>query len=316
MASRPKIILDCDPGLDDAVAIVLAAEHAELQAITTVGGNAPLIDVTNNALMTCQLFGIDVPVHAGAARPLVAEPRHAPHIHGLHGFDGPMLPELERSAASDQAIAFLIEAARSIDELWIVATGPLTNVAMAFRQAPDIVSKINGVSWMGGSAGRGNHTAAAEFNALVDPEAVSEVFDAGLEWLFMAGLDLTQQFVIDDTLATDVAKIGGAGPNAIADLFSNYLDAVSANGGPRSGGLHDPCAVLALTHPDLIDMSPRHVVVELDGTHTRGMTLVDQRGAHASEAPNVRWGHNINAAKARQVVVASIAAAAEKTEDG
>ncbi len=307
MATPPKIILDCDPGLDDAVAIVIAAAHADLLGITTVGGNAPLIDVTNNALMTCQLFGIDVPIHSGAPRPLVAEPRHAPDIHGVQGFDGPSLPPLERSVASDQAVDFIIETARTVDDLWIVATGPLTNVALAFDQAPDIVSRISGVSWMGGSAAQGNHTAAAEFNALVDPEAVSEVFAAGLDWLFMAGLDLTHQFLIDDALHAEVTAIGGAGADAIADLLGNYLDIMGAKGGPRSGGLHDPCAVMALTHPELIERSPRHVVVELDGTHTRGMTLVDQRGTHVSEPPNVQWGHTIDAVNARAVVVDSIA---------
>ena len=316
MRNRPKIILDCDPGLDDAVAIVVAAEHSDLLAITTVGGNAPLIDVTNNALMTCQLFGIDVPVHSGAARPLVAEPLHAPGIHGVNGFDGPNLPALKRSADSDQAVSVIIEAARTVDDLWIVATGPLTNVALAIQEAPDIVSKINGVSWMGGSAAEGNHTAAAEFNALVDPEAVAFVFESGLDWLFMAGLDLTHQFLINDALHCEVAAIGGPGPDAIADLFANYLDLMSAQGGPREGGLHDPCAVLALTHPELIDWSPRHVVVELDGTHTRGMTLVDQRGSHISEDPNVEWGHRIDAGRAEEIVVESIKGAARRHLDG
>jgi inosine-uridine nucleoside N-ribohydrolase len=316
MGNRPKIILDCDPGLDDAVAIVVAAEHADLLAITTVGGNAPLIDVTNNALMTCQLFSIDVPVHSGAVRPLLAEPRHAPGIHGVNGFDGPSLAALEKSVVSDQAVSVIIEAARTVDDLWIVATGPLTNVAMAIQEAPDIVSKVNGVSWMGGSAAEGNHTAAAEFNALVDPEAAAIVFEAGLDSLFMAGLDLTHQFVIDDALRSKVAAIGGPGPDAIADLFANYLDLMSAKGGPRSGGLHDPCAVLALTHPELIGRSPRHIVVELDGTHTRGMTLVDQRGPHMSEIPNAEWGHRIDAERAAEVVVESLTSASRRHLDG
>lgn len=308
MVSKPKVILDCDPGLDDAVAIALAAEHTDLIGITTVGGNAPLIDVTNNALITCQVFDIDVPVHAGAVRPLVAEPLHAPHVHGEKGFDGPNLPELTRSVTSDDAVGFLIDSARNIDDLWIVATGPLTNVALAFQQAPDIVTKLSGVSWMGGSAAEGNHTAAAEFNALVDPEAVHEVFEAGLDWLFMAGLDLTHQFLIDDDLLETVVAIGGPGSDLLAGLLSNFLDLIEGIGGTRSGGLHDPCAVLALTHPELIERAARHVVVELSGTHTRGMTLVDQRGYRGGPNPNVEWGHTINSDAAKQVVIDAIAA--------
>lgn len=307
MSAKPRIILDCDPGLDDAVAIVLAAEHTELIGITTVGGNAPLIDVTNNALLTCQVFNIDVPVHSGAVRPLVASPLHAPEVHGEKGFDGLELPELKMTVASDDAVKYLIDSARSFEDLWIVATGPLTNLALAFREAPDIVAKISGVSWMGGSAGKGNHTAAAEFNALVDPEAVDEVFRSGLKWLFMAGLDLTNQFKTDDALRAQVEAIGSPGSQMIADLMTNYLNMMDNIVGVRAGGLHDPCAVLALTHPDLIQRAMRHVVVELDGTHTRGMTLVDQRGYRVGVTPNVQWGHTIDAAAAKAVVVSAIA---------
>lgn len=308
MPSPLKVILDCDPGLDDAVALVVAAEHTELIGITTVGGNAPLNDVTNNALLTCQIFGIDVAVHAGSARPLIAEPMHAPEVHGEHGFEGPNLPELTRQADSDDAVGFLIESARTMDDLWIVATGPLTNVARAFRQAPDIVPRLQGVSWMGGSAAEGNQTRAAEFNALVDPEAVAEVFSAGLKRLIMAGLDLTHQFLTDDSLKDDVQAIGSEGALMIAALMGNYLNMMHKILGVRAGGLHDPCAVLALTHPDLIERSMRHVVVELDGTHTRGMTVFDQRGHPGGPAPNVEWGHTIDAKAAREIVVSSIAA--------
>lgn len=307
MSAKPRIILDCDPGLDDAVAIVLAAEHTELIGITTVGGNAPLIDVTNNALLTCQVFDLDVPVHSGAVKPLVAMPMHAPEVHGEKGFDGPELPELDRSVASDDAVRYLIDSARSIEDLWIVATGPLTNLALAFREAPDIVTKINGVSWMGGSAAQGNHTAAAEFNALVDPEAVDEVFRSGLKWLFMAGLDLTHQFTTDDHLHAQVEAIGSTGSQMIADLMANYLNMMDKIVGTRVGALHDPCAVMALTHPDLIQRTMRHVVVELDGTHTRGMTLVDQRRNRDGVTPNVEWGHTIDAAAAKAVMVSAIA---------
>ncbi|MCL4149728.1 UNVERIFIED_CONTAM: hypothetical protein GTU68_007564, partial [Idotea baltica] len=201
-----RLLVDCDPGHDDAVALVAAAYHGDLVGITTVGGNAPLADVTTNALLTCQLFGIDVEVHAGAARPLVAEPRHAPEVHGVSGFAGSSLPELTRTVTSNSAIDYLIETIRGEEGLWLVPIGPLTNVALAFRQAPDLPDRLAGVSFMGGSATFGNHSAVAEFNVLVDPEAAAVVLGSGAR-IHMAGLDLTHQFPVDDALVSDVAAI-------------------------------------------------------------------------------------------------------------
>lgn len=307
MTTKPRLIIDCDPGQDDAVALVVAAAHAEIVGITTVGGNAPLIDVTNNALLTCQVFGIEAPVHAGAARPLVAPPRHAPEIHGVRGFSGPTLPERTRDPASTDAVGFLIESIRSEEGLWLVPIGPLTNVALALRQAPDIANRLAGISFMGGSATVGNHSAVAEFNALVDPEACAVVFESGAP-LHMAGLDLTHQFVVDDSLESDVRAVDNAGAVMLADLFANYLDAAEQRNGVRRGGLHDPCAVLAITHPELIASTPRHVAIELNGAVTRGMTVVDQRGEGIGETPNVLHGHTLEHESARHVVLESIRA--------
>jgi inosine-uridine nucleoside N-ribohydrolase len=310
---RPQLLVDCDPGHDDAVALVVAAHYGDLVGITTVGGNAPLIDVTANALAVTHLFGIDAPVHAGAVRPLVAPPRHAPEIHGLGGFGG--LDDLgaQLTPASDDAVGYLIETIRSTEGLWLVALGPLTNVALALRQAPDLADRLAGISFMGGSADGGNRTAAAEFNMLVDPEAGAAVVGSGIR-LHMAGLDLTQQFPVDDTLAQDLSTIEGRGAQLLADLVRAYLDRVEAITGRRRGGLHDPCAVLAVTHPEVITSTLRAVEVELTGTHTRGMTVVDRRsvgpgGAGDGRAePNVHHGHAIDAAAARKLVLDAIAA--------
>lgn len=300
-----RLIVDCDPGHDDAVALVTAAHYGELVGITTVGGNAPLADVTTNALLTCQLFGIGVDVHAGSARPLVAEPRHAPEIHGVTGFAGPALPELSRVPASGHAVDYLIEAVRAEEGLWLIATGPMTNVALALRRAPDLPGRLAGVSFMGGSAGVGNHTAVAEFNVLADPEAAAVVLGSGVN-LRMAGLDLTHQFVVDDALAADVRVLGTPGAVVIADLIDSYLDQVEAVRGRRQGGLHDPCAVLAVTHPEVIDHTPRPVDVELTGTLTRGMTVVDQR-ANPGREPNVAHGHRLDHVAARRLVLGALA---------
>ncbi len=308
--TRPRMIVDCDPGQDDAIALVLAAEHADLVAITTVGGNAPLTDVTANALLTCQLFDIDVEVHAGAARPLVAAPRHAPEIHGVSGFEGPSLPEPERTVASHQGVSFLIETIRAEEGLWLVPIGPLTNIALALRQAPDIANRIAGISFMGGSATVGNHGPVSEFNILVDPEAASVVLASGVP-MRMAGLDLTHQFVVDDELEADIRRLNDAEPNqgavVLADLMANYLTFVGRiRGGERKGGLHDPCAVLAVTHPEVIEFTDRHVDVELNGSLTRGMTVVDQRGDGVGAEPNVAHGHTLDAGAARALVLDAI----------
>ncbi len=304
--SRPRLIVDCDPGHDDAVALVLAAHYGDLVGITTVGGNAPLADVTTNALLTCQIFGIDVEVHAGADRPLVAPPRHAPEIHGVSGFAGPDLPPLHRSVASNSAVEYLIETIRSEEGLWLVPVGPMTNVALAFRQAPDLPGRLAGVSFMGGSAGAGNHSAVAEFNILVDPEAAHVVLTSGAR-IHMAGLDLTRQFVVDDGLADDIDATGGVGARVVADLIRSYLDQAAKLGGHRIGGFHDPCAVLAVTRPELVESTPRNVAVELTGTITRGMTVVDMRSSRPGE-PNVFHGHTLDHRWARKLTIDAIAA--------
>lgn len=309
MTDKVRLLLDCDPGLDDAAAIVLAAHQAEVVGITTVGGNAPLIDVTYNALLACQVFGLTIPVHQGSPRPLVAEPRHAPHIHGERGFDGPDLPPLDSEPASLDAVGFLIDTIRNEEGLWLVAVGPLTNVALALRQAPDIAKRLAGISFMGGSATSGNHSAVAEFNILVDPEAASVVLGSGVP-LRMAGLDLTNQFAVDDDLVNALAAIGNAGSRMLVDLANNFLDIMQERRGVRRGGLHDPCAVLAVTHPDIVQRTMRHVAVELAGTLTRGMTVVDQRGPGVGETPNVEHGHTLDHGRARALLLESVAASA------
>lgn len=315
--ARPRMIVDCDPGLDDAAALVLASHFADLVGVTTVGGNAPLVDVTTNALLTAQVFGIEVEVHAGAERPLVAEPLHAPEIHGERGFDGPSLPPLERQAASHDAVEYLIETIRGEEGLWLVPTGPLTNVALALRSAPDLGARLAGISFMGGSAASGNRTAAAEFNVLVDPEAAAAVVAAGRRSegggevpVLMAGLDLTHQFVVDDALAADLRATATPGGVMLADLVVAYLDQVEAIRGVRQGGFHDPCAVLAVTHPGLITHAHRRVEVELAGTHTRGMTLVDQRRALDEDDPdgNVWHGHTLDQPAARAALLGAVVA--------
>ena len=303
---RPAVILDCDPGHDDAIAIMAAARYCDLLGITTVSGNVDLERTTRNALITCQVAGIDAPVHSGAARPLVAEPRHAQFIHGESGLDGPDLPPLERSIASDDAVRFIIDTLRARDSVWLVAVGPLTNVALALRQAPDIAGRLAGISIMGGGLAFGNVTPAAEFNIFADPEAAAVVFDAPLRRL-MAPLDLTHQLLIDEEAIARFREIGTPAGNFAAEMLDFYVDAYArAFFGRKEGALHDPCAVLALSHPEIFERDELYVQVETRGEHTRGMTLADRRGVQSDLTPNTEVLNRIDAEAALDLLVSSV----------
>jgi inosine-uridine nucleoside N-ribohydrolase len=271
-----RVLVDCDPGHDDAIALVLAARHTDLVGITTVAGNAPLERTTANALAVTELIAVDVPVHAGASRPLLAPLRTAEGVHGKSGLDGADLPTPSRGPASNDAVGYLIETVRAEEGLWLVAVGPLTNLALALRHAPELAERIAGISLMGGSATFGNRTAVAEFNIWADPEAAAIVFESGAR-IVMSGLNLTLQLLATperrDALRATATRTGGT----LADLLTFYARAYTKYRGFDGPAVHDACAVLALTHPELVRGEDAHVVVETDGTHTRGMTVVDRR---------------------------------------
>ncbi len=306
--ARPTIVLDCDPGHDDALAIALAGRHTALLGITTVAGNVPLPLTTRNALAMRRVLGLDVPVHAGSPRPLVAELRTAEFIHGASGLDGPALPDDLGAVDSPDAVRFIVDAVRARPgEVWLVATGPLTNVALALRAAPDLAEKLAGISIMGGGVPWGNMTPAAEFNVWVDPEAADVVFRSGAR-LIMAALNVTHQWPIGPDERARIRARGGRVSAFCADLLDFYGQAYArAFSGVPAGPLHDPIAVLALTHPELLEAVPRHVVVELTGTHTRGMTVADLRDVGRGAEPNVEVLTRIDAAAATEVLVATLA---------
>lgn len=323
---RPRVIIDCDPGHDDALALIVAARHAEIVGITTVSGNAPLDATTRNALGIAELIGLGAPVHAGAAQPLREPPRHATHIHGPTGLGGPAPFEPGRVVASNDAASFIIDTVRAgpDGEIWLVPIGPMTNIALALQRAPDLADRVAGISFMGGSATTGNVTASAEFNVWADPEAAAQVLAAGVATVRMSGLDLTRQFCVDDdfvALLAEPAAQGHAVARFCVELLGFYLDRQQAATGRRAGPAHDVCAVLALSH-DLIEFVPRPVTVELDGAHTRAMTVVDLRTRPATPSqpsrssradvdgwPEVDVGLHIDAAGARAVLLEAILAA-------
>ena len=307
------MIVDCDPGHDDAVMLVLAHRHADVAGITTVSGNAPIEATTTNALRLAQLLDWDVPVHAGAAGPLFVEPFHAPEVHGESGMEGTTLPPLERTAADQDAVSFMVDATRSEEGLWLVATGPLTNVALALRADPGLADRLAGISLMGGSASVGNVTAAAEFNVWADPEAAAITFSARCPVL-MSGLDVTHQVLIDRPFADRVRAVGTPVATVVADLFAHELDRYGsyATATPLPP-MHDPVALLVVTHPHLFEHRAVPIAVETGGGLTRGMTVVDRRtrtrdGEDPSAGPvTTRWVHTADGPGVLDLIASAVA---------
>ena len=306
-----RLIIDCDPGHDDAIALVLAHRHAQVLGITTVSGNAPLPATTDNALQVTALLGVDTPVHAGAAKPLVGEPVHAAVVHGETGLAGVDRVAHDRTPASDDAVGFLLEAGEGA---WIVAVGPLTNLALAIHRDPSWVRRIAGISIMGGSAGPGNATPTAEFNIFADPEAAARVFSSGAD-ITMCGLNLTHQLRTTDDTVARLNAVGTPPARFAAQAFLHLHNRMETLNGNRTAALHDPCAVLAVTHPPLIEAEPRHVAVEARGELTRGMTVVDERTTRRRNPPTAKVAYRLDAQQAMDLVLAAFDATPVSSPD-
>jgi inosine-uridine nucleoside N-ribohydrolase len=272
--------------------------------VTTVSGNAPLADTTRNALAVVELLGAKTPVHAGAARPLQAEPVHAALVHGANGLGGVELPPPVASVVSEDAVEFILEETRRVADTWLVPIGPLTNIAMALQRDPDLPDRIAGISLMGGSASVGNVTPIAEFNIWADPEAADIVFRCGA-LIRMCGLNLTHQLRTSDDLIEQITSHGTPLGSFVGGMFGYLHDRMADLMGERRAALHDPCAVLAVTHPELLEFEPRSVRIELKGELTRGMTVVDQRTTRRRDDPNVEVAFHIDAERAMRLVMAS-----------
>jgi purine nucleosidase len=279
-----KIILDCDPGHDDAVALLLAQAHPaiELVAVTTVAGNQSLPKVTHNALGIATLAGITAPVAAGAAAPLERTASYAPEIHGESGLDGAVLPEASVALDPRNAVDLIIELVMSHEpgEITLVPTGPLTNIALAVRREPRIVERVREVALMGGGARTGNITAVAEFNIWFDPEAAELVFAAG--WpVVMAGLDVTHQALATPEVMARFGAAGGPKSVFMAELLAEFGRRYDDVQGFASPPVHDPVAVAIVIDEELggghVRTVRAPVAVETAGKHTTGMTVVDLR---------------------------------------
>ena len=268
------IILDCDPGIDDALAIAFAHGHPdiELAGITTVAGNVGLAKTTVNALAVCEFIGAgSTPVTAGCAGPLLRPALDAREVHGDSGLGGAVLPPPVAPPAPGHAIDYLIDTLRAAPgEITLVATGPLTNIALAVRREPRLTGWVRDFVIMGGSASRGNVTPAAEYNIWADPEAAAVVFRAG--WtVTMLGLDVTLRTGANAAVQRRMRELGPLGTELLVPALEQYRS-VREPGGPP---VHDVCAVAWVAAPELFTLVPARVQVEVAGQLTAGMTVTD-----------------------------------------
>lgn len=283
------IILDCDPGHDDAIALILAlaSPELELKAVTTSAGNQTPDKTLRNALRILTLLQrSDIPVAGGAVKPLMRELIIADNVHGESGLDGPDLPEPNFAPQTCNAVELIAQTLRvSQQPVTVVATGPLTNIALLLTSHPELHAKISRIVIMGGAAMLGNWTPAAEFNIYVDPEAAEIVFQSGLP-IVMAGLDVTHRAQI---MSEDIERFRHLG-NPVADVVADLLDFFmeyhkQEKWGFQGAPLHDPCTIAWLIKPEIFTCVDRWVGVETQGKYTQGMTVVDYYSLTANQ-PN------------------------------
>jgi inosine-uridine nucleoside N-ribohydrolase len=288
-----KILLDCDPGHDDAMAILLALASPEVEVvgITTVAGNQTLPKTTANALRVLEFVGRgDIPVAAGADRPLVRPLTVAADVHGETGLDGPDLPPPVGAPLAVHAVDFLAERlSAAAQPLTLVATGPLTNIALLLARYPDVA--IARIVLMGGAIGAGNVTSAAEFNIWVDPEAAARVFASGLD-VTMVGLDVTHRALLTDAHAARLRAAGRVGA-LVADLHQFYSRVHRTRYGWDGAPVHDAMALAHVLRPDLLTTRELNVEIECGSELCRGRTVVDVDG-RSGRTPNAHVATDVD----------------------
>ena len=285
---KEKIILDCDPGHDDAVAIMLAAINPkiELLGITVVAGNQKLEKTVNNALKVCNHLNLNVPVYSGMSRPMIREQLIADDIHGETGLDGPKFEELKIKSENKHAVNFIIDTLMNSDEkITLVPTGPLTNIGMAIRFEPKIIEKINRIVLMGGSYQLGNMTPAAEFNILADPDAAHIVFSSGVK-LVMMGLDLTRQASATKEVVEKIKSLNNKASKLFVDLMEFFAASQKNVFGWTAPPVHDPTTIAYIIDPECIEVKPMFCEIELWSERSYGRTLCDYFGI-LKKKPNV-----------------------------
>ena len=302
------IILDCDPGHDDAIALLLAVASPEvnLLGVTTVAGNSTLDKTTLNALKVLELSGQKhIPVAAGAPRPLVRDLVIADRIHGKSGLDGPDLPDPTMKPVTSHAVDFLAETIMGSDQpVTLVPVGPLTNIALLLNRYPEVFGNVSRVVSMGGAVGTGNYTPAAEFNIYVDPEAALRVYDSGVP-ITMIGLDVTHQALLDETHAELLRSMGRAG-RFVAELLDFFIANYPRHGTEGAGApIHDAVAVANVIWPDLVSTVDCNVTVDTQSELCRGRTVVDRWNVTGKPA-NAQVGVSLSGKRFAELLIERI----------
>jgi purine nucleosidase len=287
MSQQPeKIIIDCDPGHDDAIAIMLALASPELEVlgITVTYGNVGLENTTRNAMVMREICNSSVPIFAGANAPLVRDRISAESVHGTNGLEGPDLPEPCAGLETMRAAEFIIQSVLEFPgQVTLAPVGPLTNIALAMRLEPSIIAKIKRIVLMGGSTDIGNWTPAAEFNILCDPHAASIVFSSGVP-LTMFGLNLTHQVLATPERAERIRALNTRVSHFTAELLEFFKLAYQRRYDFAGPALHDPCVIAYLIQPDLFKLKSMHVEIDCADGPSFGRTVCDVWGVTGKPA--------------------------------
>jgi len=293
--ARQKIILDCDPGHDDAVAILLAGKSPSIEVlgITVVAGNQTLAKTVVNAQHVTEHLGLNLPVYAGCDRPMIREKIIAADIHGETGLDGPVFAPLQSMPQDKHAVLFMIDTLMASDgDIIVVTCGPMTNLGMALRLEPGIAGKIKRIVLMGGSYQLGNVTPAAEFNIIADADAAHVCFSSGIP-ITMVGLDVTRKVLCYPAIVERMRKIGNVASELFCDLMAHFNKAQKDVFGWEGGPLHDPLTVASIINPEVLSTKFVHAEVDIRGTQSYGRTNCDYFNYLKLE-PNVDLGVDVN----------------------
>jgi purine nucleosidase len=291
-----KIILDCDPGIDDALALALACSSPEIEllGVTTTHGNVPLFQTTENALALLEMFGSPAKVYPGASMPLVRNAVHAGAVHGDNGMGGVDLPEHRRKAEDRHAVDYIIETVMAAPgQVSLFHIGPLTNLALAIRLRPELVSSIKEVIVMGGSTGEGNVTCSAEFNMFADPHAARIVLESGAN-ITMFGLDVTHRAIAGNEVFQAIADIDGDVGAIVLRLMRIYAEFYEKAYGWSGPAIHDMCTIAWAIDPGLFRLKSSAMTVDTNDGVNFGRTVVDSLGLTLS-SPRVAIAAEVNA---------------------
>jgi len=304
---KRKIILDCDPGHDDAIAMLMAAKHPaiDLLGITIVAGNQTLEKTLINGLNVCQHVGIDVPVYSGMTLPMVRKQVVAENIHGVTGLDGPVFGPLHKQAEPIHAVNYIIETLMASEgDITLVPVGPLSNIGMAMRMEPRIIPKIQEIVLMGGAYGLGNMSPAAEFNFLADPEAAHVVFTSGVP-IVMMGLDLTNQTACTMDVIERMEAVGNKAGKMFGDIMRFTYKTQNEAYGLAGGPVHDATCIAYLIDPNAFTLKEMYTEIDISGGPSYGRSVCDYFGS-SKKAANAKVGITLDNDKFWDMVEACI----------